>query len=195
MGGIYALERLAQDSPRDHQTIYDVLAAFVREHDHKGKRGVNLKELPPALATDIQAASTVIGRRNVTLDTRAPNLVQSRIARADLRKLNLAGGDLYDTELAGADLRSANLNGANLKVADLTNADLTGASLIGADLRSAKLVDAELADADLRGAFLAGLDLGGTHLAGADLRGADLRGVLGVDEIRKEARVDETTKF
>ncbi|WP_327588467.1 pentapeptide repeat-containing protein [Nonomuraea sp. NBC_00507] len=194
LGGIYALERLAKDSPRDHQTVYEVLAAFVREHDHKLKPGVRV---PGALATDAQAALTVIGRRDVTLDTRGPNLVQSRIARADLRQLNLAGADLYDTDLAAADLRSANLNGANLTGAKLLNADLTGANLAGAKLRGTNLVDVDLAYADLRGADLAGVDLGGTYLVGADLRGADLRHVRGVtvDEIRKETRVDETTKF
>ncbi|GAA1900856.1 hypothetical protein [Actinomadura bangladeshensis] len=34
---IYALERIAKDSPRDRQTIRDVLATFVREHDPQGQ--------------------------------------------------------------------------------------------------------------------------------------------------------------
>src|SRR5512144_2911676 len=32
LGGIYALERLMVDSKRDHPTIVEVLAAFLREH-------------------------------------------------------------------------------------------------------------------------------------------------------------------
>ena len=32
IGGIYALERIAHDSPRDHPTIMDVLATFIRDH-------------------------------------------------------------------------------------------------------------------------------------------------------------------
>ena len=32
LGAIYALERIMFDSPRDHPTIVEVLAAFVREH-------------------------------------------------------------------------------------------------------------------------------------------------------------------
>ena len=31
LGGIYALERIANDSPRDRETIFEVLAAFIRE--------------------------------------------------------------------------------------------------------------------------------------------------------------------
>jgi hypothetical protein len=34
IGGIYALERIAHDSPRDHPAVLEVLAAFVREHSH-----------------------------------------------------------------------------------------------------------------------------------------------------------------
>jgi hypothetical protein len=32
LGGIYALERIAQDSPKDHWPIMEVLTAYVREH-------------------------------------------------------------------------------------------------------------------------------------------------------------------
>ena len=35
IGGIYALERIARDSARDHSTIMEVLAAFIREHSHE----------------------------------------------------------------------------------------------------------------------------------------------------------------
>jgi len=35
IGGIYALERVARDSPRDHPTVIEVLAAFIREHSRE----------------------------------------------------------------------------------------------------------------------------------------------------------------
>ncbi len=35
IGGIYALERVARDSARDHPTVIEVLAAFIREHSHQ----------------------------------------------------------------------------------------------------------------------------------------------------------------
>ena len=34
IGGIYALERIARDSPRDHPTVMEVLSAFIRDHSH-----------------------------------------------------------------------------------------------------------------------------------------------------------------
>ncbi len=35
IGGTYALERVARDSTRDHPTVMEVLAAFVREHSRE----------------------------------------------------------------------------------------------------------------------------------------------------------------
>ena len=35
IGGIYALERIARDSARDHPAGMEVLTAFIREHSHK----------------------------------------------------------------------------------------------------------------------------------------------------------------
>src|SRR5712691_8827678 len=32
LGGIYALERIARDSPRDHWTIMEILTAYVRQN-------------------------------------------------------------------------------------------------------------------------------------------------------------------
>ncbi|GLW09187.1 hypothetical protein Misp01_43160 [Microtetraspora sp. NBRC 13810] len=184
LGGIYALERLAQDSPRDHQTVYDVLAAFVREHDLKPS--VLIKDMPEVPATDVQAAMTVIGRRDANQDVSVPNLFLIRVPRMDLTGANLRGANLYAADLIEANLTSAHLAGAILRNADLTGADLTGATL------TAQLPGVNLPGTDLRGA-----DLTGAILRGADLTGADLRSVRGVteDEIRRVARVDGTTRF
>ena len=35
IGGIYALERVARDSAKDHPTVMEVLTAFIREHSHE----------------------------------------------------------------------------------------------------------------------------------------------------------------
>jgi hypothetical protein len=35
IGGIFALERVARDSARDHPTVLEVLTAFIREHSHE----------------------------------------------------------------------------------------------------------------------------------------------------------------
>ncbi|MFD8534323.1 pentapeptide repeat-containing protein, partial [Streptosporangium canum] len=83
LGGIYALERIARDSARDHSTVMEVLAAFVREHSQDVTTG-EAPIAPPQTArlrTDLQAALTVISRRTVAQD------------QPDMR-INLVGADL-----------------------------------------------------------------------------------------------------
>ncbi len=150
IGGIYALERVARDSARDHPTVMEVLSAFIREHSHEQRSPT--PEPPDALPTrrarpDVQAAVTVIGRR---------------ISRNDRERIDLSGADLTGAPLADTDLAGAILTGA-----DLTGADLSGADLSGAILARADLGDADLRGADLTGAILTVADLAGAILTGA----------------------------
>jgi hypothetical protein len=153
IGGIYALERVARDSKRDHPTVMEVLAAFIREHSHE--------QWPPpdpggqqqdrSTRPDVQAAATVIGRRN------APHDIPGRLVDltgADLRGADLRGAVLTHTRLTRVYLHGADLSGADLHGADLAGADLTRVYLIGADLHSADLTTADLHGADLTGALM-----------------------------------------
>ncbi|MFC5819490.1 pentapeptide repeat-containing protein [Nonomuraea harbinensis] len=194
LGGIHSLERIAQDSARDHPAVMEALAAFVRRASQA------CSGEPPQ---DLQAAVTVLVRRKADADRGPVKLSGARLDRLDLADANLAGADLTGVTLTGADLRRADLAGADLAGADLGGARLGGARLDGAklaraSLRTADLTDAglphaELVDADLggarlrrarcaqavaRGACLAAADLSGADLTGADLSGADLSGAV-----------------
>src|SRR6516165_2326495 len=74
IGGIYALERIAHDSPRDYPTIMDVLATFIRDHSPEQWPPVEPGRVDPlhrpVTRPDVQAALTVIGRRNPRHDRR-----------------------------------------------------------------------------------------------------------------------------
>jgi hypothetical protein len=184
IGGIHALERIARDSPRDHPTIMAVLAAFILEHSRDQWPPAEPGAEPPERTTrpDVQAAATVIGRRNSGHSSEQINLNAAVLTRADLTGADLTGANLAFADLTGADLTGANLIFANFAFADLTGADLTGANLtfanlIFADLTRADLTFAVLTRADLTGANLARDDLTG-GLGSADLTGADLSSSL-----------------
>lgn len=171
LGGIYALERIMQDSHRDHPTIANVLATYVRSH---------AKTRPPKgqdIPADVQAALTVLGTRETARDRGfLPDL-----HGVYLNGANLSGAHLYGADLYGADLSGAHLDGADLNRANLGKADLSGASLLEATLRGAHLAEADLSRAHLDGAdlsrgYLAKADLSGADLDGADLTGAYLDG-------------------
>ncbi|MFF4195187.1 pentapeptide repeat-containing protein [Nonomuraea sp. NPDC001831] len=207
LGAIYALQRLAQDSERDRETIANVMAAYVREHDPKPKAK------PPAQPkTDVQAALTVLSRADRQPDAEAAdwdycicNLARIRVPGADLVWAHLNGADLREADLRETDLRGAYLNGAdlieaNLREADLSRADLSRADLIEADLSRAYLIGtglswADLRGADLRGAILNRADLRWADLREADLRGADLRGADLRGAKLTKTRIDGKTQF
>ena len=172
IGGIYALERVARDSAKDHPTVMEVLTAFVREHSREPwpLRDPDDDEEPARLTRpDVQAALSVVGRRGVERDIQRIDLI-----RADLTNADLTGAVLAGAVLARAVLAGANLGGARLGGAVLTDARLTGAGLVGADLGGARLTRARLTGADLTGARLDGADLFGADLTRADLSGAVL---------------------
>lgn len=186
LGGIYALERIAVDSKRDHPTVVEVLGAYVRERRGSTQmvRPANRRTAHPLtirkqvkLGVDIQAALTVLGR--------LPR--RSKVSRGDLSEASLTGAYLGHADLTRADffktkLTEVNLRRAKLTEATLIRADLTGATLRGADLRralleAANLTKADLSFAKLAGAYLRKADLVGADLVGANCASADLSGV------------------
>jgi uncharacterized protein YjbI with pentapeptide repeats len=181
LGAIFSLERLARDSARDHQTIMELLTAYVRENAPVVKQDyADLPRWQPRqpetnLPADIQAIMTVLGRRDPKaiaretqpLDLRGVKLRAVNLPGARLGGANLDGADLYRACLTDADLTGAHLNSVNL-----TGADLTGARLIGARLFGACLARAFLVEADLTNALLNSAELGRARLTDADLTGA-----------------------
>ena len=207
IGGIYSLERIAKDSPKDQWTIMEVLTAFVRNNSpippeiHEllpvEKQSQVFEKLEP-INIPVQAALTVIGRRNPGRDytieevqdsrpkIKRLNLSNSNLRGADLRYARLKGAnlngadlmfaDLNDANLDGADLRYARLEGANLDGADLRYAHFKGANLNGADLMFADLSDTDLSSANLSNANLSGVNLSDTHFNNANLSSVELFG-------------------
>ena len=192
IGGIYALERVARDSARDHPTVMEVVSAFVREHSHEQWPASDPGGQEQARSTrpDVQAAVTVIGRRDAKRDSQidlggadltGADLTFARLSGARLTGANLTDANLTDANLRYANLTRATLTAANLGGAELTGARLTfarlsGARLTGVDLTRADLTEADLTFAYLTRAYLTRADLTAANLTRADLTGATLTG-------------------
>jgi hypothetical protein len=173
IGGIYALERVARDSARDHPTVIEVLAAFIREHSRDQSDHPANPEEKPSVRPDVQAALTVVGRREIKHDI--------RFGRIDLTRAALGGAALAYAALAYADLIGADLTGADLSGADLSRANLSRANLGGAVLDRAHLTFASLPRANLTGASLQEADLAYANLTAADLTDAYVGGAVLTD--------------
>lgn len=182
--GIYALERIARDSAKDHPAVIEVLTAFIRRHARRPPGSKRPETWPPP---DVQTALTVVGRRDAERDIRPVDLARADLDRADLTGADLRRADLTGAILTSANLRSAWLAGADLSRADLGTANLGGAYLTRADLTGANLTGAWLPSADLRGADLTGANLTGVHLTGANLTAARWPGTSPVPQGWKRA--------
>ena len=182
IGGIYALERVARDSARDHPTVMEVLAAFVREHSREqwpppaDEPGADAPER--TTRPDVQAAITVIGRRNPRHDRQPVNLVGANLTDAVLTGAELSGADLTGAILPGANLSRAILPGAEISGAILTGAEISYADLSGTISFHPDLTDAHLIGANLTRAYLTGANFSGAILIHADLSGAILLDVV-----------------
>lgn len=153
VGAIYALERIARDSTRDHGPIMETLSAFLRERAQVKIGGdspmstLEARSLRPS--ADVQAAVTVIGRRNLNNEPTTnqhcsplggPNFPCS----LNLERVDLAGVDLSQGNFDRVDMRGARLAGANLTFASFVGADLGFTDLRVANFRLADLTEASL---------------------------------------------------
>jgi hypothetical protein len=187
IGGIYALERIAENSANDRKTIQFQLGAFVRNHarwpateDQQHPTATVDEHLPlmQVRAPDIWAAVAVLSRRLPMKDEQPLYL-----SRVDLRGLRLD-----DARLPGVVMRHTNLARARLPKAQLDQSDLTEA-----DLRQADLEGTQLTGATLSSAYLQRANLHGTNLSHADLRGANLSDATLDNTMLTDARANDST--
>jgi hypothetical protein len=126
VGAIYALERLAHDSPADHWTIMRTLAAFVRHPDRNNDSDRVLS---------LQTAIIAIGRRSVANDP-------------DNARVDLSGAGLSSIDFSNLNFANAIFTDASVEYVHFNGTDLRGAALGFAkdDAKSMRFDDATLVD-------------------------------------------------
>jgi len=161
IGAIYVLERIARESKHDHWPIMETLTAYVRHNSPSHHRTyVDSDEVPSTrLVADIQAALTVLSRRNKKhdkqiLDLSDTNLIGLRLWSGDLSCANFVGSDLSNSHLVDIKLRMCGLARANLNKSNLYGVDLSDALLYGADLSEINIYKGNLSRAYLHKANL-----------------------------------------
>lgn len=138
IGAIYALERISQDSLRDHIQIMEILCAYVRENSPESRLDtVENLDTRPIPREDIQIAITVLGRR-----TRQQLASERRKKfRLDLRRTNLSGINFsnlnfnaaifFQCRLEASIFRNTQLEGTRFHGSVLNYAEFFGAKLVG----------------------------------------------------------------
>jgi uncharacterized protein YjbI with pentapeptide repeats len=181
LGSIYALERLARESPADQSQIIEILTGYVRQHAPwvpAANVEVESETTPAAIRSpaDIHAALRAIGRRNRKNDheTTVIDLASTDLRGVPFDRGDFIGASFIKAHLDCADLSNAKLANSDFSYARLDHADLTSARLDGANFANARLKHAALRFAHLSGVKLRDTDLSGANLFGATLDQADL---------------------
>ncbi|KNX43076.1 Pentapeptide repeats (8 copies) [Roseovarius tolerans] len=156
IGAIYALERISQDSARDHIQIMEILCAYVRQNAPKSTaipfdisgleyRPEIYKRLPGASEprVDIQAAISVVSRRK-----------NKRIEREKRRKyrIDLRGCNLQNADFGAGNWRDAIFDGSVLDQANLASSDFENASFAQCSFENTHFTSASLDDVSASGA-------------------------------------------
>lgn len=165
LGAIYSLERIARASDTDYWPIIELMCAFLRSNapisvesavagTPKNPRPIEKKGEG---REDIQAAITMIGRRQKPVERDEPTAIY--LASVDLRNLhleqaNLAGAILWFSSFEGAVLWGANLREARSTAASFQDANLTEARLENAVFSATNMKGADLTRAHLEGAYM-----------------------------------------
>ena len=193
IAAVHTLEQIAREHPGQHGPIMQTLGAFVREQApaptgrYSGDRYDPPQPgdvfVPPR--TDVQAALTVLGRRQRDHDRpidrpmlTGVNLSGYDLSSGDFTSANFRGSYLCGATFTGARLAAANFDYANLERADLFGTDCMGASFMGVAAMGARFAHARLDGASLVEADLRGADFTRARLEGADLANANYDGAL-----------------
>jgi len=212
IGAIYALERIANDSPRDQWSIMQYLADYVRrkislppdlnisDNEKSVLQKIDRSHINPTAAIteaenlqssrNIDAALHVLGTKLQVVE------VKSKLIKRLLLKLKVLVKKILFFQQPTIINKSSNNSSAIYRI-NLSNTDLSGKNLAGfdlsyADLRKANLTQTNLAGANLEGADLRGACLNSANLRMANLEKADLKDSLCNAAIFINAHLEKT---
>jgi hypothetical protein len=193
LGGIYALERLSRDSPKDAYVISKILVQYIQIESNKWKQTLQTSVESPSLP-DIEASLIVLGiiagltpSWRVTdalrfFDTFLPNLSLSgrSLAGFQFHRAELSGSKLDIADCAGAKFQECWLTGCTFAYSNLFGCEFNGVEARGVILSSSfgkkssflscKMQEGDLVDANLEQCRFSDSDLSGSILRRAKMR-------------------------
>lgn len=177
LGGIYALQWLAEEYPEHYQSqVLQLFCAYVRDPD--GGKEASFLTPPGSMRLDVAAAIEAIN----AVRKASSFAEKSGLLNLDLRGARLNGMTLRNGNLSRANMTKTAINGADLEGANLSGVDLTGAELRNNSLKRACLAEAIIHEANLTSAKLCHANLENAQISRSQLRNArfDSASVKGV---------------
>ena len=186
IGGVFALERIAIDSPKDHWTIMEVLCSYIRMNSpvagpyekvvghanlHKKNKGGSSNTIFPDHV--IQTIITVLGRRNTLRESVSERL---DLRNTYLRGANFTGGDFSKTLFDGSHLEWSKFNHANLENTSFNDSHMEMASLRNTTMIKSSFIDSYMEGADLRNSNLSDSNLLYSHIQDSIVNNCNVKG-------------------
>jgi uncharacterized protein YjbI with pentapeptide repeats len=212
LGGIYALERIAHESERDHWPIMETLTAYVREKSPAPDPDEVDEVAPgrPQPPGDIAAILAVIGRRvqahdrgridlrNTSINIRFPEIADISLEKGRLQNSFLVGARFFRVAIGEADFESAYMDDIRFSLvsgksvsfgfAKLHGARFMNCGLPGAGFYSVRGVRTGFDSCMLDGAkFTFDVELPQARFLKCSLKGADFQ-----DAVLHKARFTES---
>ncbi|MBL4807399.1 MAG: pentapeptide repeat-containing protein [Rhodobacteraceae bacterium] len=154
IGAIYQLERIAQDSMRDHISVMEVLCAYVRSNASKADDSYTKTYSSPR--EDIKSALTVIGRRSEQQIEFERTILRNKLKtefRLDLSKVHICGADLQNMNFENAkfsysDISRSLVRRSSFRGALLFKTNFKNSYFSAADFELALVFEANFTNAD-----------------------------------------------
>ncbi len=195
IGGLFELERIAIDSPKDAPTTKQLIYAYLHNNFsnsksdsskpakasvvRKNSNGLSIENFqsPSELQTIInviQSISDDLERLDMrSLDLSDRNLARGKYIYANFSNTDLTGAILFASDFKGADFRKSNLSRASTDIAEHVEIGRSLVTLITPEAARAIFSQADFEDANLTDA-----DLTASICKGAKFRNAILRSAI-----------------
>ena len=212
LGALYALERIAQDSIRDHIQIMDILCAYVKTNSPLPK-----KATPPS--KDIQVAVKIIGWRGNGIEGKKRLRKEKQkkyfidLSYCDLNGLifnkmdlsralfyysNFDKAKFYETTMKSARFDYAELNDVRIEKTDITNGSFRSAEIIHSLFSVSNLTNASFFQANLSKSYignrvsLCNASLADANMSNMEIANADMTNVRLDKANLKDATISAT---
>ncbi|MEO1582129.1 MAG: hypothetical protein AAFR91_09775 [Pseudomonadota bacterium] len=145
IGGIYALERIAKDSPKDHWMVMEILSSYIRENSSLETNNPNTSQgdfFDPLsnpssysknkIEASIQSALSVILRRNTKNDQRGSQI--------DLRNCFLSGCTISNASMDNLIIEGSHMTNSVIENTTFENISLTNVKFNNSNINNVNFI-------------------------------------------------------
>lgn len=192
LGGIYALERIAKDSVKDHWPIMEVLTAYLVEHAPKRPSDLMPTSNQRFVTPDTRAILNVIARRHWEYEVGTENtisLVNLELSDTELSHAHFKYSQISNTNLNEAMWLGTNFEKACISGSAMNSSCFAGSNFEGAQIRLVGFVDSDFEEANMVNVYFEKCNFQGALMHSVQLQGAEFPLATGLTKEQIESTI------